>query len=210
MLSIINSLIAIIINNLFPGLKNPGAYVLTSTPAPTITVDQQKIIPTVNIVRITATPKPTIDNGQLWGIAQQVSEHSWTMKIGQDEIMATPKEIMEALNEYRRTKGSGLLTWDEKLAKYAQERADYFNRVGDMDEHEGFRRFLEEENGFQKLNFNRLGENTSIGYKLSGVHLIEWVYAGDKPHDDNQLRKEWGWVGIGVNGTATCIIFGSR
>jgi len=52
-----------------------------------------------------------------------------------------------------------------------------------------------------------LGENISYGYRLEGVHLIEWMYAGDKPHDDNQLDSKWDHVGIGVKETATCIIF---
>jgi uncharacterized protein YkwD len=64
--------------------------------------------------------------------------------------------------------------------------------------------------GFGKLGFSSLGENSSYGYLLEGVHLIEWVYAGDAPHDNNQLNSEWSHVGIGVNGTATDLIFGGR
>jgi hypothetical protein len=40
------------------------------------------------------------------------------------------------------------------------------------------------------------------------VHLIEWVYAGDKPHNDNQLSSKWSAVGIGISGSATDLVFG--
>ena len=38
---------------------------------------------------------------------------------------------------------------------------------------------------------------------------IEWMYAGDKPHDDNQVNNRWNYVGIGVKGLATALIFGT-
>lgn len=123
--------------------------------------------------------------------------------------MAGPKEIMAALNEYRRRYGSAILMWDDKLATYAQSRATFFVGNKGLDEHKGFVNFLNNEDGFNKLGFTALGENASYGYKLSGVHLIEWIYAGDKPHNDNQLNKDWAYVGIGTAGTATCLIFGT-
>ena len=32
------------------------------------------------------------------------------------------------------------------------------------------------------------------------------MYAGDQPHNDNQLDNRWNYVGIGVDGLATCLI----
>lgn len=153
-------------------------------------------------------PTPTINN-EPWGVAKQIDEVTWTMKIGEDKTMATAREIYEALNEYRKVQGSQVLTWDEKLVNYAQERAKYLNSIKTVDKHAGFNDFMENQDGFNKLGFTSLGENISFGYKLNGVHTIEWIYAGDKPHNDNQLNTKWDHVGIGVDGLATCLIFGT-
>jgi uncharacterized protein YkwD len=155
---------------------------------------------------VVVTPIP--DN-EPWGVSKQIDEVTWTIKVGEDEKMATTKEIFEALNEYRRRYGSQTLTWDEKLGNYAQNRAVYLNSIKNVDKHEGFNNFMENEDGFNKLGFTMLGENISYGYKLNGVHIIEWMYAGDKPHNDNQLDNRWNFVGIGVDGLATCLIFGT-
>jgi uncharacterized protein YkwD len=151
-------------------------------------------------------PSPTPDNEQ-WGVAKQVSEHTWTIKVKPDEQMTTPQELFEALNNYRKTKGVNPLTWNEKLAAYAQLRADYFASISKIDEHAGFKEYLKNDDNFVKLGFGSLGENSSWGYRLTGVHLIEWVYAADSAHDNNQLDSEWTHVGIGINGTGTDLIF---
>jgi uncharacterized protein YkwD len=154
---------------------------------------------------------PTIiPSKDAWGVAKQVDEHSWTMRVGEDQVMATPHEIFDALNVYRQRNGRGSLSWDDGLANYAQKRAGYFASIGTVDGHKGFSDFLNNEDGFHKLGFAALGENASFGYRLQGVHIIEWVYASDKPHNDNQLSSNWSHVGIGVSGTATGLIFGGR
>jgi uncharacterized protein YkwD len=129
------------------------------------------------------------------------------MKIALDPVMATPAEILSALNEYRRRYGSQILTLDSKLVNYAQSRVDYFYQIKNIDGHAGFNNFLEKEDGFNKLGFTYLGENISYGYRLNGVHLIEWVYAGDEPHNKNQLDPKWDHVGIAVRDNSTCLIF---
>ncbi|MDD4107076.1 MAG: CAP domain-containing protein [Candidatus Shapirobacteria bacterium] len=180
--------------------KETPSRVMTPTP-------KIKII-TPTIIKKKIYPTPT-DDDTPWGVARQVGEVTWTMKIGEDEKMATAKEIWNALNNYRQTHGSQILNWDTKLADYAQNRAVYLSSIKNVDEHKGFSDFLNNENGFDKLGFTALGENISYGYKLNGVHTIEWMYAGDKPHNDNQLDNKWNYVGIGVDGLATCLIFGT-
>jgi len=181
--------------------------VATVTPEVSI-VKEEPIIEQKTDRRVKTTPVPN-DDGEPWGVSRQIGEYTWTMKIGEDPIMATPREILEALNDYRRVKGSQVLTWDQKLADYAQERAVYLDGRKNVDQHQGFNTFLKEEDGFNKLGFTMLGENISYGYRLNGTHIIEWMYAGDKPHDDNQLDNRWNYVGIGVKGLATCVIFGT-
>jgi len=174
-------------------------------------VRQAKKNPTiVSTVTVTPTPivVPTEDNDP-WGVSKQVGEHTWQIKLGEDPTMATAKEIFEALNEYRRVHGSQLLSWDDKLVNYAQTRANYLDSIKNVDGHDGFNNFVKNEDGFNKLGFNALGENISYGYKLNGTHIIEWMYAGDEPHDNNQLDNRWNYVGVGVKGLATCLIFGT-
>lgn len=165
---------------------------------------QTETVPTKKIIKAT----PTLDN-EPWGVAKQVDEVTWTMKIGEDEKMATPQEVLSALNIYRQRYGSQNLNWDNKLGDYAQNRAKYLNSIKSVDKHEGFTNFVNNEDGFNKLGFTMLGENISYGYKLNGVHTIEWMYAGDEPHNKNQLDNRWNFVGIGVDGLATCLVFGT-
>lgn len=173
----------------------------TNTPAPTKVIQKPSgvvVVPTRTIMMGDTSP---------WGVSKQIDEHTWTMKIGMDKKMATPQEILTAINVYRLKKGSQALTWDNRLADFANSRAEYLYSIHSTDGHKGFEDYLKDESGYEKLGFNWLGENISYGYTLEGVHLIEWMYAGDKPHDDNQLDSKWDHVGIGVKGTATCLIF---
>jgi uncharacterized protein YkwD len=142
-------------------------------------------------------------------VAQQIGPDTWTLKVASDAHMGTPGEIFAALNNYRVRFGSQLLTWDNNLATFAQSRADYLASIKKTDGHAGFIDYLDNQDGYNQLGFTWLGENISWGFRLEAVHLIEWMYAGDKPHNDNQLNTRWNYVGVGVNGTATSIIFGT-
>ncbi len=145
-----------------------------------------------------------------WGKSRQIGTHTWTIKLGNDTKSGTPQEILAALNSYRQKNGRGALSWDDKLGDYAKERAVNFTSKKDLDGHAGFTNFINNQDGFHKLGFMSVGENSSYGYILEAIHLIEWVYAGDKPHNDNQLNSNWSYVGIGVNGVATDVIFGGK
>lgn len=156
------------------------------------------------------TPSPTIAEKKEWGVAKQIGEHTWTMSVQSDSRMGSAGEILQALNAYRQRQGKGALAWDDALGRFAQSRSDSFHTAGSTDAHAGFTDFINNQSGFQKLGFMSLGENSSYGYQLEAVHLIEWVYAGDAPHNNNQLNSDWTHVGIGVSGVATDLIFGGR
>lgn len=141
-----------------------------------------------------------------WGEAVKVSETGYRMKIGFDAQMGSSDEIYQALNTYRYTKGKSNLTWDGRLAKYALERAEYIC-VNGSDGHAGFDRYINEEEGYKTLGFYRVGENMSTYMRLTGVHLIEWMYAASPSHDANQLGA-WSHVGVGVFEDCSVLIFG--
>lgn len=145
-----------------------------------------------------------------WGVAKQVDEHTWSMKVNDDHASGSSRDILQALNAYRRQHGVSELSWDNSLGDFAQGRADGFVANGGMDGHAGFNDLINNQDGFHKLGFMALGENSSYGYHLEAVHLIEWVYAGDAPHNNNQLDPQWTHVGIGVSGDATDLVFGGR
>lgn len=167
-------------------------------------IDEKKV---VTLPKQQQTPKDT--PAEQWGKATQIDEHTWTMKITADSTMASARDILDALNNYRQKKGKGTLSWDDKLAAYAEQRAQFFSTTHKLDGHAGFQAYVTDD-GFTKLGFGSLGENSSYGYKLVGVHIIEWIYAGDAPHDSNQLSSEWTHVGIGVSETSTDLIFGGQ
>ena len=163
-----------------------------------------KITPTV------IPTKQTTEDDSEWGKAKQVSEHTWTMKIALDDKMATAQEIFEALNNYRRQHSREALTWDDRLASFAKQRAAYFTSIGKTDEHAGFISYTNSIDSVKGLGFWSLGENSSFGYRMEGVHLIEWVYAADEGHNNNQLDSNWNHIGVGVDGNQTDLIFGGN
>lgn len=175
-------------------------------PVPKIPKGQQVLTTPIKIPTVQTQPT---DSGP-WGVAKQIDAVTWTMKVGEDERIGTPQEIYQALNEYRNAHGSPRLEWDPTLATYATERATYLNSIKTTDQHKGFKDYVSDENNVRHLGFWSLGENSGYGHKLLGVHLIEWVYAGDPGHNENQLSKSWSHVGIGVTGLGVAFIFGGN
>jgi uncharacterized protein YkwD len=143
-----------------------------------------------------------------YGKSRKIDDVTWTIDVPKDDRHATPQEILIALNIYRQKKGQAPLSWDNKLASYAQERANGFAASNALDGHAGFLDFVNNQDGFYKVGFAKLGENSAIGFIVNGTKLIETVYAGDQPHDDNQLASKWTHVGVGVSSTASNLIFG--
>ncbi len=188
-----------------------SAAVLATTPASSVPAPTP--IVTTAIISSTATTNsdPFANDPDLkdaaWGQAVQVSETGYRMKVGFDPIMAEPKETFQALNLYRYTKGKSNLTWDDRLAKYALERATYICQNG-SDGHAGFSDYVENQEGYKTLGFYSLGENMSTHMKFTGTHLIEWMYAADPAHDGNQLG-DWSHVGVGIYDDCSVLIFGN-
>lgn len=154
-------------------------------------------------VQPTTQPK---DSEEQWGIQKQVSEHTWTMKMGSDPQMTTVPELYEVLNNYRVRHGANPLEQDEKLTSLAQLRAHQLAALGGGDEHAGFSEYMKDPDNVQKLGYNNVSENYSFGYRLNGVHIIEWAYS-DPPHDQTQKNPKWTRVGVAVEGTITVLIF---
>lgn len=218
-----------LISSVYRAMPSPTSF-LTPSPIPTAKIISQQSVnmtPKINCVGPDGVhfqttqiecnnfnnawkgikPQPTT-NPNAWGVASQLNEHTWTMQIGSDKKMTTPQELYEALNNYRRVHGRSTLGWNDNLAKFAQSRAEDQAKSGKTDEHAGFMSYVDNPDNLRSLGFWSVGENSSYGFILSGVHFIEWIYAGDKPHDDNQLDSSWTNVGVGVSGTVTDIIFG--
>jgi len=186
-------------------LKDNNSY-LTPTRKPILS-------PTLTL---TGVPNPTkiitliptkVDDSKPWGEAWQQEDGSYTLKIQEDPIMSTPRELADAISRYRETKGVGRLEWSDALSAYAQSRAEYIAKNG-SDHHAGFNNYLQNENGYEQLGFNCLGENMSEGFRLSGTHLVEWMYAQSPGHDANQLNPIYNRVGVGISEKISVLIFG--
>lgn len=181
-------------------------------PTPTTQPDTQESEDLVRVEPINAQPEVIYtdpDDALPWGVAEQVDDVTYTIRVRYDEHMGTPTEIMDAINQYRATKGVGGLSWDDRLGEYAQSRADHFESIQGTDKHAGFNTYLENEDGFNKLEFNRLGENSFFGGTLTGTHLIEWVFSQSPGHDANQTDSGWSHIGVGTSASSVNIIFGS-
>lgn len=143
-----------------------------------------------------------------WGVAKEIEEGTYTIRVGNDAAMGNPQEVFAALNAYRNTNGRSSLTWDDTLGRYAQSRAEYMDSIQTTDKHAGFNTFLEKEDGFNQLGFYQLGENSYYGGPLNGTHVIEWVFAKSPGHDANQKNSDWTHVGIGTTDATVNLIFG--
>ncbi len=177
-------------------IQDNTSRLLTITPA-------QRLSPTLSVQKAkTSSPE------EQWGVAKEIGEGTYTIRVGNDAAMGSPSEILDALNAYRNVSGRGSLTWDDNLGNYAQSRAEYQKSIDSTDKHAGFNNFLENEDGFTKLGFYRLGENSYYGGPLNGVHLIEWVFAKSPGHDANQKSSDWSHVGIGVTDRTVNLVFG--
>lgn len=188
---------------IFTAISTPMPTPNISTPTPTMPQ------PTVTPVSPTSVPTIIVEESPKKEAAVKVegSQYGYTMDVKDDDVMATASEIFDALNRYRASKGVGSLSWNDALSGFAKQRSDYFASNG-LDEHRGFLDYVNNPDNRKSLGFWALGENASKDYKLNGTHLIETAFAGDAPHDNNQLNNGWSDVGIGVSGTSVDLIFG--
>ncbi|MEK7597575.1 MAG: CAP domain-containing protein [Patescibacteria group bacterium] len=166
----------------------------------------------------TSYPTPTIyivptvvsQNNKEYGVVKQVGKYEYNANFGNDSRMATPSEILTAVNNYRNQNGSGSVSWDDGLASWAQSRAFLFATV-DLDQHSGFN--AEIESKAQNLGLKGAGEDSFLGGSLEAVHLIEWTFAQDEPHKAILLGN-FNVLGIGVasgnKGYGVDLIFGRK
>lgn len=168
------------------------------------------LIPTNIVIQNNSNNSNSNNTSGEWGKSERVAgtDHGWTMKVGSDPVMGTAQEIFDALNIYRSKKGVRGLNWDGNLGSYAQQRAADLVANGGVDDHKGFREYISNTDNRKRLGFYGLGENASCGFRLTGTHIIEWLFAGDAPHENNQLNSNWSDVGVGVSNTCVTLIFG--
>ncbi|MBU1033917.1 hypothetical protein KKI22_03125 [Patescibacteria group bacterium] len=181
---------------------NEEDLTFTSTPSAALTPTPSKIPTPVDPY----ANDPDLKDAS-WGEAVQISETGYRMKVGFDNVMGSAAETFQALNIYRETKKRSILLWDDRLAKYAMERAAYICQNG-SDSHAGFSDYVENQEGYKTLGFYKLGENMSTHMKFTATHLIEWMYAADPAHDGNQLG-DWSHVGVGIYDDCSALIFGN-
>jgi uncharacterized protein YkwD len=190
-------------------IEPPAVYSAVSPTSPISPTVIPRLEPTSIIYllpSVTPPPTPTPDT-RPWGVATQMSEHSWVIRVNNDPAMGSSQEILSALNNLRAVHGAQPLKTDPRLCDYAQKRADLFKSLKKTDEHQALADFLTDEKNYDVLGFNWIGENSSYGYVMSGVHLIEFVYNSDPDHSKNQLDPKWDHACVGVNSPATDLIF---
>lgn len=183
----------------------------TNTPVPTPTPT-----PTLTKKKIFNTPTPTKSAIPQGGntsqyTAQKINDVTWKVSnLSNDDRMATPQELLNAINSYRGSHGIANLSWDQKLGDYAKGRADLFSSNGSLDSHAGFQNFMNN-GGFDISGFNSLGENSAfLSGPMNAERIVKSIFGADASHDGNQLDASWTHIGIGVNGRAVNINFGKN
>lgn len=153
------------------------------------------------------TPAPTIP----WGTTEKVGEHTYRTYVGDDEIMSTADELNLAINKYRVAHGVGELVVSDTLCKLADMRIAQLVAIGGLDSHKGFKEYLANDSNWDNIpGFKSVGENNSYGYRLSGTHLIEWVFDADEEHRSNQMNPKWNRICTRISGTIVEIVFGQE
>jgi uncharacterized protein YkwD len=178
-------------------LKSPQKFVKEDSPSPTPSVSTLDLEISHKVNARLSTPKPKA--------APQIKQASAATAKGAQ----TASDILNALNSYRAKKGVGALAWDQKLADFSNSRVSHFSSIGNIDNHAGFRELLNND-GFTKMGFWMLAENSSTGFKGNASELIESFYGKSSGHDANQLNPSYSHVGIGVQGLYTNLVFGGR
>jgi uncharacterized protein YkwD len=181
----------------------PPSQTPTITPSPT---SLPEVAPTKKPVAPTNTPTPPPTNPNQY-TAQKIDDTTWRIdNVITDGSMASPQDIVNALNSYRGSHGRGNLQVDGFLSSYAQGRADKF-AVSGLDGHADFQGFMNND-GFSQAGFNSLGENSAvISGPMNGDKIVRQIFGADPAHDGNQLDT-WTHVGVGVNGNAINVNFG--
>ena len=178
---------------------------ITAAPLPTHTP-----IPTPTLV-VTWAPHPQAVPTIRWGIAEKVAEHLYQINVGQDPMMSTNEELFGALNTYRELHGVPALQMNDDLCRFAELRIKQLIDLGRLDSHKGFKEYLDSEENWKNLpGLISIGENNSIGYRLTGTHLIEWIFDADEEHRSNQLDARWNQGCVRIQGTIVEVLFGKR
>lgn len=172
----------------------------TNSPTPTLTPEPPK-----TMQESQSSNSSPIENQQ----TDTAVENNQSGKNGANTKGAA-SDVLNALNSYRKTHGVGELSWDNGLAQMAQQRAELFASTGHLDNHKGFNDFFNNIDNMKQMGFLKVGENSSFGWDVSPVELIEKVYASDAPHNNNQLDSSWTHVGIGLKGSSSDLIFGGN
>ncbi len=192
-------------------VKRANIGYLEISPSPTLVASvtpTQAPEPTPVPPTATPTTQAQIDNSTQY-TAEKIGENTFRVTgVTLDNSMASTSDILDALNSYRQGRGVGTLAWDSNLATFAQDRANFFSSNSTLDNHTGFKSFMDN-NGFEISGFNGLGENSAhLAGPMNGDRIIKEIFGADAPHDNNQLDSSWTHAGVGVNGNYININFG--
>ncbi|MEI6327106.1 MAG: hypothetical protein WCO78_03195 [Candidatus Roizmanbacteria bacterium] len=203
--------------SLFP--PKPASYiavapVLTPTTQPSPIPTTLAMLPTSTAAPIPTTPPlkiPAVIPTMQWGVASKIADHLYQINVGKDPIMSTPAELTDALNLYRKLHNVSELQNNDGLCHFADVRIYELSDLGKLDAHEGFKKYLDNQDNWSSLpGLVSIGENNSIGYRLTGTHLVEWIFDADEEHRSNQLDPNWNQVCVRIQGTIVEILFAKK
>lgn len=221
LISLITSLVLTLLGSALP-VNNPkvpvepqGLVVKIATPSARLQPNWPDLESTIYSSTPTPSPSPSVvltptPTVLPWGTTEKLQEHIYRTYVGQDPALASPSEILEALNVYRKDHGRQTVSNDNKLCDLAKFRAEQQAKIDNLDEHKGLIEYLNDAKHWEDLGVKGLGENASWGYQLSGTHLIEWVFDADQEHRDNQLNPSWNRACVATSKLLVEILFADK
>ncbi len=177
------------------------------------TIVSQKLIPRKNYYEksskttIQKTIKLEPTKGPFNWTVEKVDDQITKISLPPDPTMSTVDELFTAMNNYRKAHNVSTLTKNDLLCSIAQNRANEQLANGDLDNHAGFNKYVQDQD-----EFSLMGEVLFGGAQPQyGVHIVE--YGWDRSltgHKQAIQDPEWNHGCGGIAGYFAVFIFASK
>ena len=138
---------------------------------------------------------------------EKVDDQITKISLPPDPTMSTADELFDAMNNYRKAHSVSTLTKNDLLCSIAQNRANEQFANGDLDNHAGFNKYVQDQD-----EFSLMGEVLFGGSQPQyGVHIVEFGWNRSLTgHKEAIQDPDWNHGCGGVAGYFAVFIFASK
>lgn len=182
----------------------------TQTAQSTVTVAPTPSPITTPVVNGTGTPIKQA--GFVYdGTCRKIDEKTTRCNNAPDSRMSTPEELFQAVNQYRIIHNLNPVQKDDTLCYIAQSRANEMQKVGQLDEHEGLKKYFDEQEVIQNIGEVMYGSSDGPGQPILGVHIVEWGWDRSVTgHKEALQDSKWQYGCAGIAGYIAVFEFGVK